>query len=151
MSGLRALGALLLIGCGGCAGSAWQARLKARTDALRQTVRLLRRVRQEVAYRRTDFARLAQTLCREGILPPGAVLQGLAPPPALRREEAACFAECFGGLGRSGAEQECARLDYYIGRFEEFTGEAQRAAAAQAGLACRLGLAAGAVLALLFL
>ena len=42
-------------------------------------------------------------------------------------------------------------LDYYIARFEAFLQQAQQEAAACAGLSCRLGLAAGAVLALIFL
>ena len=58
---------------------------------------------------------------------------------------------CFAGLGQSEAAQECERLDYYSARFEAFLHQAQQKAASGQGLPCRLGLAAGAVAALILL
>ena len=55
------------------------------------------------------------------------------------------------GLGKSTAEQECQRLDYYIARFTGGLQQAQQFARARAGLPRRLGLAAGTVLALMIL
>lgn len=150
MSAFRLVGALLLVCCGWCAGDAVQARYAKREKALRGTVELLRRVRQEVAYRRADFGGLCRQLRAEKLLPDNScTLQNLPPPPQLTRQEAACFIECVAGLGRAGAQQECERLDYYISRFEAFLAAAQRQTQSSAALSHRLGLAAGAVLALL--
>ena len=85
------------------------------------------------------------------LLTPAEKLQALAPPASFRAEERLCFEQCFSGLGQCEAAQECERLDYYTARFEAFLQQAQQEAAACAGLSCRLGLAAGAVLALIFL
>lgn len=151
MSGLRILGALALVGCGWCTGGAVQAKIAAHEAALRRCIELLRRVRQEVAYRRTDLGVLSEELQREGLLPPGSALQTLAAPPELAKPEAACFAACFSQLGRAGAQQECERLDYYAQRLEAYLRAAQSRTQSAAALCRRLGLAAGAVLALLFL
>ena len=153
MNALRAAGALLLVGCGWFAGGAFQGRLDDHAETVRQVVRLLERVRQEIAYQRADPGRLYAQLSREGLLAScaGATIQTLAPPPELTEEEAECFSECFSGLGRASAEQECERLDYYIERFSDFQRQAEGRAQEQAGLSRRLGLAAGAMLALLFL
>lgn len=151
MNALRFAGALLFVGCGWCAGSAVQARLTAHENALRATAELLQRIRQEVAYRRADFDSLCRQLASEGLVPPGSRLQELAPPPALSKEEHACFQECVSGLGRASAQQECERLDYYIQRFEVFLQVARQQTQSKAVLSRKLGLAAGIVLALLFL
>lgn len=152
MSLLRVLGALLLVGCGWCAGGAAQAKLTAHEAALRSMVELLQRIRQEVAYRRQDLGCLYTQLQREGVLPPqtGGALQTLAAPAPLTRQEAACFTACMAGLGHVDAQQECERLDYYIARFAQFLAAAQTQAQARAALSRKLGLAAGAMLALLF-
>ncbi|MGN0662769.1 MAG: hypothetical protein ACI4LE_06435 [Faecalibacterium sp.] len=153
MNALRVAGALLLVGCGWFAGGAFQGRLDGHAEVVRQVTRLLERVRQEIAYRRTDPDRLYAQLGREGLLcpRPGGMLQTLAPPSELTAEESECFSECFSGLGRASAEQECERLDYYIERFCDFRQQAEGRAQEQAGLSRRLGLAAGAMLGLLFL
>ena len=75
----------------------------------------------------------------------------MAPPAPLAAEEAACFAECFAALGRADAGQECARLDYYLARFQSFLGQVREEEARSASIDRRLGLAAGAVLGLLIL
>lgn len=113
----------------------------------------MQRIRQEIAFRRADLTQLDAQLQREGLLETPAkprALQALAPPKALSEAERACFAECMSGLGRTSAEQECERLDYYIARFQEFLQQAQQQAHARAGLPHRLGLAAGMVLAIFF-
>ena len=81
---------------------------------------------------------------------PGGTLQQLPAPWQLSAEERACFAECFSGIGRAEAAQECERLGYYTARFEDYLQQARRTAQRQAGLPHRLGLAGGMMLALLF-
>ena len=143
--------AALLPLCGWLTGAALQAGKEQHILQLRHTVELLRRIRQEVAYRRPDMELLCRCLIQEGLLTPAEKLQALAPPASFRAEERLCFEQCFSGLGQCEAAQECERLDYYTARFEAFLQQAQQEAAACAGLSCRLGLAAGAVLALIFL
>lgn len=153
MSALRAIGLLLLPVCGWLCGDAVQTRTNAHLSALQAVVALLQRIRQEISFRRADLQSLYRQLCREGILPrqPGVeMLQQLPAPEALLKAERSCFAECFSGLGRAEAEQECQRLAYYITRFEAFLQQAQRTAQARAGLPHRLGFAAGLMLALVF-
>lgn len=118
----------------------------------RGTIALLQRIRQEIQYRRADLQSLYRQLCREGLLPqnPGGTLQQLPAPWQLSAEERACFAECFSGIGRAEAAQECERLGYYTARFEDYLQQARRTAQRQAGLPHRLGLAGGMMLALLF-
>ena len=145
------MGAALLPLCGWLTGAALQAGKEQHILQLRHTVELLRRIRQEVAYRRPDMELLCRCLIQEGLLTPAEKLQALAPPASFRAEERLCFEQCFSGLGQCEAAQECERLDYYTARFEAFLQQAQQEAAACAGLSCRLGLAAGAVLALIFL
>ena len=148
------VGAALLPLCGWLTGAALQAGKEQHILQLRHTVELLRRIRQEVAYRRPDMELLCRCLIQEGLLEnlrTAEKLQDLAPPVSFRTEERCCFERCFSGLGQCEAAQECERLDYYTARFEAFLQQAQQEAAACAGLSCRLGLAAGAVLALIFL
>ena len=148
------VGAALLPLCGWLTGTVLQAGKEQHILQLRHTVELLRRIRQEVAYRRPDMELLCRCLIQEGLLEnmvPAEKLQDLAPPESFRAEEKLCFEQCFSGLGQCEAAQECERLDYYIARFEAFLQQAQQEATACAGLTCRLGLAAGAVLALIFL
>ena len=117
--------AALLLLCGWLTGSAFQARTEQHILQLQRTVELLQRIRQEIAYRRLDLEQLQRCLL--------------------------CFEQCFAGLGQSEAAQECERLDYYSARFEAFLHQAQQKAASGQGLPCRLGLAAGAVAALILL
>lgn len=145
------MGAALLPLCGWLTGAALQAGKEQHILQLRHTVELLRRIRQEVAYRRPDMELLCRCLMQEGLLTPAEKLQVLAPPASFCAEEQLCFEQCFSGLGQCEAAQECERLDYYTARFEAFLQQAQQEAAACAGLSCRLGLAAGAVLALILL
>ena len=149
---LRGFGLLLLPLCGWLAGDAVQAQTDRHLAALQHTIELLQRIRQEIRYRRADLQSLYRQLYREGQLPqiPGGILQQLPAPEQLSAAERACFAECFGGLGRAEAAQECERLAYYTARFEEYLQQARRTAQRQAGLPHRLGLAGGMLLALLF-
>ena len=151
-SPLRGLGLLLLPLCGWLAGDAVQAKTALHLAALQRTIELLQRIRQEIQYRRADLQSLYRQLCREGLLaqPPGGTLQQLPAPEDLLAAERVCFTECFRGLGRAEAAQECERLDYYTARFEDYLQQARRAAQRQAGLPHRLGLAGGIMLALLF-
>ena len=150
---LRGFGLILLPLCGWLAGDAVQVRTALHLTALQHTIELLQRIRQEIQYRRADLQSLYRQLCREGLVPqiPGGTLQQLPAPEQLSAVERACFAECFGNLGRAEAAQECERLGYYTARFEDYLQQARRTAQRQAGLPHRLGLAGGMMLALLFL
>ena len=148
----RLLGICLFPLCGWIVGDLFQEKINAHLLALRRTIELFCRIRQEIAFRRTDLGTLCGKLKSEGKLPRDvASLQSLKFLPGMTEEEAACFTECMAALGRTQAEQECERLEYYIARFEEWQVQAQQAARTQAGLPHRLGFAAGAVLALVFL
>ena len=154
MSGLlRGFGLILLPLCGWLVGDAVQARTTLHLTALQRTIELLQRIQQEIQYRRADLKSLYRQLCREGLVPqiPGGTLQQLPAPERLSAAERACFAECFGNLGRAEAAQECERLGYYTARFEDYLQQARRTVQRQAGLPHRLGLAGGMMLALLFL
>ena len=147
-------GAALLPLCGWLTGTAFQAKAQQHIAQLQCTVELLQRIRQEIAYRRPSLAQLQHCLLQEGLLAEfgqADTLQQLAPPGLFAPEERLCFARCFAGLGQHEAAQECERLDYYAARFAEFLRRAQQQADAKAGLPGRMGLAAGAVLALLVL
>ena len=147
---LHEAGLLLLPFCGWLAGDLVQSRRNERLDALQQTIALLQRIRQEIQDRRADLQALYRQLCREGILPETAATLQQTPAlsAALTPEEQRCFRECMDGLGRTEAVQEGERLQYYIARFEGFRQQAGQEEATRAGLPHKLGLAAGAALAL---
>ena len=152
MSTLRWAGALMLTICGWCAGDALAQKLQAEVDALEDTVHLLEDIREEIAFRRQDFGQLCARLTREGRLrTQNGTMRAALPPPALGRREAEWFRECFAGLGRTEAEQECQRLEQYADKFR--TALAQRRAEMQQrrALARKLGLAAGLALGVLLL
>ena len=159
MSGtaLRLAAAALLTLCGFCAGDTRRQKRTARRRTLEEIVGLLMRLRQEIACRRTDLNRLYRTLSSEypldspmkKIFCQESCFKTLHPPALLDQEQAACFSECFSGLGRSDAKQECARLDYYLQRFDGFLTKARQDEQLSLHLDRRLGLAAGALLGLL--
>lgn len=151
----------MLVLCGWCAGETHRRYASARSAALRRTEALLQRLRQEIAYRHVELNRLYRQLGAEEARPlelspggeaqPGGSFQQMKPPGCFTPEEKACFIECMAGLGRTEAQQECERLDYYIQRFAGFRQEAGQKEREAAALDRRLGLAAGTMLALLFL
>ncbi len=150
----RIFGALLFLLCGWLAGDAVRQKTDRHLRALEQTLLLFQRLRQEIYYRRTDLQQLYFCLQQEELVPAaeaGQRLQQLPPPDALSQEEQRVFEECISGLGRAEADQECERMEYYIARFQDSLHQAQTAAQAQAGLPQKLGLAAGAVLALVLI
>lgn len=156
---LRLTAAVLLTIGGFCAGDARRQKRSARRRTLEDIVGLLTRVQQEISCRRTDLNQLYRTLASE--YPPdtpmgqifcrGSCFQKLRLPSFLDRKQAACFAECFTGLGHADAKQECARLDYYLRRFEDFLAKAKEEESISLDLDRRLGLAAGALLGLLMM
>lgn len=119
MKTLRVICALFWLGCGWCAGDAACQNTRRHLAALEKTLLLLQRVRQEISYRHTDLTLLFRRLKQEG-LAAGESFQALCPPPGLTRPERDCFVECFSGLGRTEAEQECQRLAFYQERFTLF-------------------------------
>ena len=150
---LRGFSLLLIPLCGWLAGDAVQAKTTLHLAALQRTIELLQRIRQEIAYRRLDLEQLQRCLVQEKLLESDAApkLQEIPAPERFDDAERLCFEQCFAGLGQSEAAQECERLDYYSARFEAFLHQAQQKAASGQGLPCRLGLAAGAVAALILL
>lgn len=157
MSFLRLAAAILLAVGGWCAGTARRQQLINRCRTLEEVVELLERLEQEIGYRHADLGRLLRMLQSENIgkaleksMQSINTLQQMAAPDLLEPEQKACFLECMSGLGRSTAEQECARLAYYRSRFESFLQQAQKQAES-AGLDQKLGLAVGGMLALLVL
>ena len=114
MKTLRVVCALFWLGCGWCAGDAACQNTRRHLAALEKTLLLLQRVRQEISYRHTDLTLLFRRLNQEG-LAAGESFQALCPPPGLTRPERDCFIECFSGLGRMEAEQECQRLAFAAG------------------------------------
>ena len=81
----------------------------------------------------------------------GESFQALCPLPGLTRPERDCFVECFSGLGRTEAGQECQRLAFYQERFTLFLQQAQEHARPQLELSHKLGFAAGLAAAILCL
>ena len=156
---LRMAAAVLLTVCGFCLGDARRQKLTARRRTLEAVTELLTRLRQEIAYRRTDLGQLYHTLATEynsgsplgNTFRLGNCFQQMVPPEPLKTEESACFTACFADLGRADAKQECARLDYYLQRFDGFLTCAKEEEQLSAHLDRRLGLAAGAMLGLLML
>lgn len=154
MSGLRYIGVVMLPLCGWLAGDAYSQRSVTHSRELQAAIVLLQRIQQEIVFRRTDLATLCRVLCEEGVLKGQknlTSLQEIVPPGSFSKEEQQCFAECMKGLGKTCAAQEQKRLDYYLARLVSFQERAKRSADAQAGLPYKLGFAAGAVLALVFL
>ena len=150
----RIIGAALFPLCGWLAGDSLRQKTDRHLQALMRVLELFQRIRQEIEFRRADLQQLYQRLLRENLLPQSQeaqTLQQIQSPAELSAAEQQCFAECMKGLGKTEAQQECERLDYYIARFQEYQKTAQQAAQKQADLPQKLGLAAGAVLALMFL
>lgn len=145
---LRIFCAIFWIGCGWCAGDAASLRTRRHLAALEQTLLLLERVRQEIGLRRTDLRTLHRRLIQDALLPEAT---GFCPPPGLNRQEKACFVECFSGIGRTEAEQECQRLALYQERFTSFLEQARESARPQLELDRKLGIAAGLAAAILCL
>lgn len=154
---LRLTAAILLTLCGFCAGDTRRQNRSARRRTLEEITGLLLRLRQEIACRRTNLNWLYQMLASEyqtdsplkKLFCQGTCFQELQPPALLKQEQARCFTECFAGLGHTDAKQECARLDYYLQRFDAFLIIARKEEQISMNLDRRLGLAAGALLGLL--
>ena len=150
MNWLRMTGAIFLVSCGWCIGDAVCLQIQAHLDALRQTIALLQEIEQEIAFRRADLNALAQKLCREQKLVCAADwIQTALPPSSFSTQEAACFTECFSGLGQSEAEQECTRLAFYQERFQSLLHQREEASQSQLQLARKLGTALGLAVAIL--
>ena len=154
MSGLplRLTAGLALALCGWCAGDAVVQNLQQRLDALEATICLLEDIREAITFRRQDLGSLCQSLTRaERLQSREGTLQTALPPPGLNKREAAWFRECFSGMGRAEAEQECQRVEQYIEKFRTALGQCRADAREKQALAHKLGLAAGLALGVLLL
>lgn len=140
----------VLVVCGWCAGDSFHQQAQAHLEALHKTLDLLETLHQEIRFRRSDLNLLCRKLIQDGQLPPETVsLQTLEPFPSLTLEERTRFSECFSGLGRLEAEQECRRLELYQAQFQAALQEGEAAARTQSMLSHKLGLAAGLAAAIL--
>ena len=129
MSPLRWLSVCCFVVCGWCTGDSFH---------------------QQISFRRSDLNLLCRKLIQDGQLPPETVsLQTLEPFPSLTLEERTRFSECFSGLGRLEAEQECRRLELYQAQFQAALQEGEAAARTQSMLSHKLGLAVGLAAAIL--
>ena len=152
MSTLRVVSAVFLIWCGWSAGDAVRLRIQAHLEELGQIIRLLKELEQEISYRRADLNALSKKLQQKyGLHLAQQTLQSASPPRLLSGQEAACFTECFSGLGHAEAEQECIRLHFYQERFRSFLQEQEEATRPERQLARKLGIAIGLAAAILFL
>lgn len=150
MSPLRWLSVCCFVVCGWCAGDSYHQQAQAHLEALRKTLDLLETLHQQISFRRSDLNLLCRKLIQNGQLPPETVsLQTLEPFPSLTLEERTRFSECFSGLGRLEAEQECRRLELYQAQFQAALQEGEVAARTQSMLSHKLGLAAGLAAAIL--
>ena len=150
MSPLRWLSVCCFVVCGWCAGDSFHQQAQAHLEALHKTLDLLETLHQEISFRRSDLNLLCRKLIQDGQLPPETVsLQTLEPFPSLTLEERPRFSECFSGLGRLEAEQECRRLELYQAQFQAALQEGEAAARTQSMLSHKLGLAAGLAAAIL--
>lgn len=152
----KCVGACLIALCGWCGGEFFCRKARLRRRELQQTIALLQRLLEEIGYCKTDLRALYGRLAEEPAfsllrLPRGGSFQTLEPPAGLSGEERACFAECLKAVGRAPAAQECARLKYYIARFETAAASALTDEGAARQLYGRLGLGAGAMLAIALL
>ena len=144
MSPLHWLSVCCFVVCGWCAGDSFHQQAQAHLEALRKTLDLVETLHQEISFRRSDLNLLCRKLIQDGQLPPETVsLQTLEPFPSLTLEERTRFSECFSGLGRLEAEQECRRLELYQAQFQAALQEGEAAARTQSMLSHKLGLAAG--------
>lgn len=155
MSLLRLVGASFWVVCGWFGGDYFCVQTQNHLDELDKTIELLRRLKQEISCRRTDLNRLYSVLRREGALglcsSQSKNFQTLAAPVSFSETEKICFQECFSGLGRAEAVQECDRLELYLQRFTQFRSAAEQTAQTRLFLAHKLGLGAGLAAAILFL
>lgn len=150
MSPLRWLSVCCFVVCGWCAGDSFHQQAQAHLEALHKTLDLLETLHQEISFRRSDLNLLCRKLIQDGQLPPETVsLQTLEPFSSLTLEERTRFSECFSGLGRLKAEQECRRLELYQAQFQAALQEGEAAARTQSMLSHKLGLAAGLAAAIL--
>lgn len=150
MSPLHWLSVCCFVVCGWCTGDSFHQQAQAHLEALRKTLDLLETLHQEISFRRSDLNLLCRKLIQDGQLPPETVsLQTLEPFPSLTLEERTRFSECFSGLGRLEAEQECRRLELYQAQFQAALQEGEAAARTQSMLSHKLGLAAGLAAAIL--
>ena len=145
--------AALLLLCGWLTGSAFQARTEQHILQLQRTVELLQRIRQEIAYRRLDLEQLQRCLVQEKLLESDAApkLQEIPAPEDLMMRNAFALSSALPALAKAKRHRNANDWIITLARFEAFLHQAQQKAASGQGLPCRLGLAAGAVAALILL
>lgn len=151
---LRFAGCACLLWSGWRAGFSISLRQRQRRRTLEQLILLTQQLAQEIALRKAPLTLLLRELQQENAYPLLALqncvsLQTLTAPVCLYTPERACTEECFSGMGHSAASQECERLAHYAARLENFYAEAQQAEQKALQLYPRLGLCAGAMLAIL--
>ena len=153
---LKFLGAALVVLAGAAAGWQKAARARRRAEALRQPEQLLARVQGEICYRATPLGDLLEQLKVEQAFPLLELgrctsLRRLELPAALTLAERQALQGFFDALGQATGEESARQGAYYQKRCAELLEEAQRQAHTAEELYTKLGLCAGALLALLLL
>ena len=153
---LKFLGAALVELAGAAAGWQKAARARRRAEALRQLEQLLARVQGEICYRATPLGDLLEQLKAEQAFPLLELgrctsLRRLELPAALTLAERQALQGFFDALGQATGEESARQGAYYQKRCAELLEEAQRQAHTAEELYTKLGLCAGALLALLLL
>lgn len=153
---LKFLGAALVVLAGAAAGWQKAARARRRVEVLRQLEQLLARVQGEICYRATPLGDLLRQLRAEGAFPAlelerCASLRSFELPGILTQSERQAMQGFFDTLGQATGEESARQGAYYQKRCAELLEEAQRQARTAEDLYTKLGLCAGALLALLLL
>ena len=153
---LKFLGAALVGLAGAAAGWQKAARARRRAEALRQLEQLLARVQGEICYRATPLGDLLEQLKADQAFPllelgRGTSRRRLELPAARTWAERQAVQGCCDALGQATGEESARQGAYYQKRCAELLEEAQRQAHTAEELYTKLGLCAGALLALLLL
>lgn len=153
---LKFFGAALVVLAGAAAGWQKAARARRRAEALRQLEQLLARIQGEICYRATPLGDLLQQLKAEQAFPLLELghcrsLRQLALPNILTPAERQALQGFFDTLGQATGDESARQGAYYQKRCAELLEEAQRQARTAEELYTKLGLCAGALLALLLL
>lgn len=153
---LKFLGAGLVVLAGAAAGWQKAARARRRVEILRQLEQLLARIQGEICYRATPLGDLLTQLQAEGAFPALELercpsLREFCLPAVLTGAERQALQSFFPTLGQSTGQESARQGTYYQKQCAELLEQAQRQARTAEDLYTKLGLCAGALVALMLL
>lgn len=153
---LKFLGAGLVVLAGAAAGWQKAARARRRVETLRQLEQLLARIQGEICYRATPLGDLLAQLQAEGAFPALELaccpsLREFCLPAVLTGAERLALQGFFTTLGQSTGQESARQGAYYQKQCAELLEQAQRQARTAEDLYTKLGLCAGALVALMLL